>query len=84
MILKINDDLEEIRNWAITYNIGTYRRSFEYITKKTFTSKCSKTFLNSSKAEYVKTMKGANDQIIGEFVYLEIEKGLLNYVDPNV
>ncbi|KMQ85124.1 hypothetical protein RF55_16507 [Lasius niger] len=82
-----DSEIEEIRNWAITYNIPLAHIDvlLNILRKRLLPQlpKCSKTFLESSKAEYtVKAMRGANDHI-GEFVYLGIEKGLKNCVDPN-
>lgn len=46
--------------------------------------KCSKTFLDSSKADYtIKAMRGANNHI-GDFVYLGIKEGIINCLNPDV
>lgn len=88
---KINEDfklkdINDLRKWAIKYNINQNNlEELLNILRNSYPnlSKCAKTFLFTDKASYDIWIMNGIDGTAGEFVYFGIEKWLHKHFLPN-
>lgn len=84
-----NIEIEQIRTWAVESNLScsVLDKLLQILRSKLLPKlpKSSKTFLETTSAEYeIITMQdSSSDEILGEFVYLGIAKGLESYINTD-